>query len=78
VTYEVKVWIEGNTQPIVYQALAVYQQRAYTCIAYVDKNGNKRVRKFPTDHIWAIDEEYKYVEYKPTAQEKKSEDSKCC
>ena len=68
-TYEVAIWLEGNTQPMTYKALAVYQQRAYTCIAYIDKHGNKRVRKFPTDHIWALDEEYRYIGWTPTAQD---------
>lgn len=68
-TYEVALWLEGNTQPILYEALVVYQQRVYTCIAYIDKNGKKRVDKYPTDHIFRITEEYKYIGWMPTAQD---------
>lgn len=67
-TFEVKVWLNGNSQPIVYAALATYEQLSYTCIVYINNKSQKRVRKFPTDHIWAVDAEYKYIEYKPTAQ----------
>lgn len=66
-TYEVLVWLNGNTQPIRYDARAIYQQGALLCCAYIDKEGCTRVRKWPISSIWAIDEEYKYLEWNPTA-----------
>jgi len=67
-TFDVSVWLKGNSQPIVYASLATYEQGSYTCIAYHGADGQKRVRKFPTASIWAIDCEYKYVGWVPTAQ----------
>ena len=67
-TYQVKLFLQGNAQPIVYAALASYETANFFCIVYVDSEGVKRVRKFPVWSIWAVDQEYKYISWKPTAQ----------
>ena len=67
-TYEVKIWLRENSQPIVYKALATYEKGTFFCIAYIDHNGTKQVRKFPVTSIWAVEEEYKYIQWIPTAQ----------
>jgi len=69
-TYEVAIWLGPNSQPIVYDALTTYEKGSFFCIAYFDRYDTKRVRKFPVSAIWAVDEEYKYIGWMPTAQEK--------
>ena len=67
-TYQVKVWLRENSQPIIYKALATYEKGSFFCIAYIDKDDIKQVRKVPVCSIWAVEEEYKYIGWTPTAQ----------
>ena len=66
-TYQVKLWLKENSQPITYAALATYEKGSFFCIAYMDRDGIKQARKFPVANIWAVEEEYKYIEWTPTA-----------
>jgi hypothetical protein len=69
-TFEVKLWLRENSQPIVYAALATYEKGSFYCVVYMDSGGVKRVKKFPVASIWASEEEYLYVGWAPTAQAK--------
>jgi len=59
-TFEVVIWLKGNSQPIEYDALARYEQVSYTCIVYL-KDGGRRVVKYPTTDVFRVEEEYKYI-----------------
>jgi len=59
-TYEVLLWLKSSSQPIRYDALAVYVKEAYTCITFM-RNGEKRLHKYPTADVFRIEEEYKYL-----------------
>jgi hypothetical protein len=70
-TFQVKLWLRENSQPIVYAALATYEKGSFYCIVYLDGTGVRQVRKFPVASIWASEEEYKHVGWTPTAAARK-------
>lgn len=59
-TYEVLLWLKGNSQPIVYSSLGLYVKGPYTCIIFM-QDGVQKVHKYPTADVFRVEEEYRYV-----------------
>ena len=65
-TYEVLIWLENGSQPIIYDAVTCYIKEAYTCVVFYNREGELRLHKYPTSKVMRIEEEYRYIPRKST------------